>query len=213
MSDLDSLCGSPSALQSRIPPGGDRVVGLVKEVVDAFNAVGCSQPTSVELLEYCLRLSLPTGGSFDLWYGDRVRATAFRFNKGTPEEHMQVRTALQLHMPRPCPAEEGKWSRTRERSLRTALYERRWRGLWVEHKPLRTLVAVRRNMYPRDAVEPAYSTSGEMGVLVLEHSDSAPTRVLSGHGKPGIQQRLLGSLQEFGLVPASASLPSGGGLG
>ena len=184
MSDLDSLCRSPSALQSRIPPGGDRVVGLVKEVVDAFNAAGCSQPTHVELLEYCLRLSLPTGGSFDLWYSDKARATAFRLNSGTAEERAQVRVALQLHMHRPGPAEKGKWSRTGERLLRAALHEKRWRGLFVDHKPLKTLLAVRRNMYEPDAVDPAYSTSGPMTVMVLQHSDSAPTRVLRADGKP-----------------------------
>ena len=77
--------------------------------------------------------------------------------------------------------------------------------MWNDHKPLETLIVLRRSRFRRGSTHPAYCKSSRVGVVVLQHDDLATTAILSRHGDPELQSRLVDGLIVFGLIDVPAS--------
>lgn len=188
----------------------DRPIRLPEAVITAFVLAGVQPPNDVGLHQYSYRFWLQTGGHFDLWYGARGQPTAFAVLGATPQQRAEIRAALQMHLSRPAPAEVFKWSRARERLLRRALWDQGWKGLWVDHKPLKTLVGLRRSRYRLDATSPGFAISKRVGVIVLKHDDEGETKILSRHGDAELQSRLVDGLIVFGLIGVQSTANGSG---
>jgi len=192
-------------LPAAVPSERNRPLALSERVEAAFRQASIDPPCEAEPVQYAYRFSLRTGGRFDLYFSSDGRPSTFAFLRASMEERAQIRTALQLNLSRPCPAEMRKWNLTRERLMRDKSLEQGWKGLWIDHKPLKTLVVLRRTRYSREATHPAYDKSKRIGVVVLQHHESDATTVLSRHGDLELQSRIVDGLIAFGLIDVPGS--------
>jgi hypothetical protein len=178
----------------------DRPQDLPLKVAAAFQSAGFDHPREAEMLQYAYRFTLPSGGRFDVWYERLGRPTVFSPFAATEAERTQIRHALQLHLPRPCPSEKGVWNRTRERAMLEAFEEAGIQGLWIDHKPLMTQVVLRRSRYAQGAATPALEKSSSWGMVIIRHDPSLGSTLQAEWGQRQMLQRLKNGLRDFGLV-------------
>ena len=178
----------------------DRPKGLPEEVGAAFQAAELAPPEVREVHQYAYRFALATGGGFDLWFQRNGRPTSFAMLHSSPAALCDVRVALQIHMRRPCAAERGCWSRTQERAMRDAFFEDRWYGIWVDHKPLKTQVVLRKTRYSDTATSPALDKTKRWGMAIIQHAEVGGSTVLARFGDQKLQRLLEDALTVFGLV-------------
>jgi hypothetical protein len=192
------------SVRSTLPPAklseADRPGDLPLKVIAAFQAAGIDYPREVELLQYVYRFTLPTGGRFDVWYERFGRPTVFSSFAVSDAERVAIRQVLQLHLPRPCPSERGVWHRTREREMRTAFEAAGFEGLWIDHKPLKTQVVLRKTRYSSDARTPALDKSKRWGMVIIDHDPATGSKLVGEWGQPEVLQRLKDGLVVFGLL-------------
>lgn len=179
----------------------DRPPGLPAQVEMAFEAAGHPVPLRFTMLEYCFRFTLQSGGRFDLWYDRYGRASSFRALKASDDEYSAIRQALQTHLPRPRPADASVWSRTAERAMRDDLERDGGMGLWIDHKPLKTQVILRRTPYAAHAKNPAVERLKRWAIVVIGHHEHGPSRLHWEWGERGMLDLLKGRLLGCGFLP------------
>ena len=194
----------PRSVRATLPPltlsENDRPKDLPLKVAEAFQSAGFDYPREVEMQQYTYRFTLPTGGRFDLYYERSGRPTSFHLLNASDEDRRQIREALQQHLRRPAPAERGLWNRTQERAMCEGFAEAGIHGVWVDHKPLKTQVVLRKTQYAASATSPALDKTKRWGMVIITHDPPRASRVLGKWGDPQMLQRLLGGLIVFGLV-------------
>lgn len=199
----------PRSVRSTLPVAklseSDRPQDLPLKVAAAFQSAGFDHPREAEMLQYAYRFTLPSGGRFDVWYERFGRPTVFSSFAATEAERTQIRYALQLHLPRPCPSEKGLWNRTRERAMLEAFEEAGIQGLWIDHKPLMTQVVLRKTRYAQGATTPALEKSSSWGMVIIDHDPSTGSTLHGEWGQKQMLQRLKDGLMVFGLVGVAGS--------
>ena len=205
-------CERPRSVRSTLPSSTlseqDRPQDLPSKVAEAFQAAGFDYPREAEMLQYCYRFTLPTGGRFDLYYERSGRPTSFALLGMSEHEGLQVRESLQHHLARPCPAEKGVWNRSREQEMYAAFRQARLHGLWVDHKPMKTQIVLRKTSYPQRAASPALERTKRWGMVILQHSPPNESSVQGKWGDPNMLQRLMDGLIVFGLAGVDGENPT-----
>ena len=190
----------------------DRPKGLPEEVRAAFQAAELPLPEVSAEDQYAYQFALATGGSFKLYFRRDGRPTGFNMLRGSPNEVSGVRIALQLHMRRPCAADLNYWSRSRERKLREVFFLAPYRGIWIDHKPLKTQVVLRRTRYSPIATTPGLDKSKRLGMVIILHEMVGRSRVLARLGDPTLRRLLENELTVFGLIDLPQAERGGAGV-